>query len=677
MIRSLLTLLAAGTLAAAPAAAQDCTQSRVVHGALLETSSGPYDPGDTFEATLQIWSPTAGEDVGVSTVVLDYNNAAISFAASPVEGTDYEYLRYDGAGRPTVDNASATYASDVRVTNPSRIVPLVELTATTSGAGRAEAMPTTPTNVLRLRWTVVDATQGIVVTPHSQQVYNGPGGPAACYTNGTWTGVEAGQQVIAGTSGWRMLGAPAGDLTTDVLAGLNLVQGVPGHFPTSAANLYVGYTGTAYGTAPAAGTPIAPGLGFVWYFYAPSDFPGTPPPTFAPLPMTVHHAGPSAASFRSGSELGAPSVALPLHTAGNTWNLIANPFATALDVSQIAPTGGTFASAVVQTWDVGPGGVGSYVLSSTEGDRVAGWQGFYLDNATATGASIPSAARTTGATFHDVTDSPTNTPADARTADARALLPFTLDGVASDGTPLFDRAIVLALDDTASPDWDLFDARKLTPMTPSYAALAFVGDRDGAPVLKAQDARPVTEEGFGVPLVLDVAGADASLTLRWDLSALPDDLPIALRDMLTGDHVDLRATDRYDFTSAATSPARTLAPGTSLDAAHDARFQILVGNAVIVSTTPGAQSYELALLAPSPNPVRDRVRLRFTLAESTPVRLALYDVLGREVALVESGDRPAGAHDISLSTAGLASGIYVVRLDAGGETLTRRLTVAR
>lgn len=673
MLRSLLTWIITGSVVALgmPASAQDCAESRVVHGSLVETSSGPYAPGDTFEATLQIWSPTAGGDVGVSTLVLDFNDAAISFAASPVAGTDYEYLRYQGAGRPTVDDGSATYASGVRVTNASRIVPLVDLTATTSGAGRGEALPTTPTAVLRLRWTVVDATEGIVVTPRSQQVYTGPGGPAACYANGTWTGVEVGQQILAGAAGWRMLGAPAGGLTTDVLAGLNLVQGVPGHLPTAPANLYVGYDGTAYGTSPAAGTAIAPGLGFVWYLYDASAFPGSPPATFVPLPMTVHHAGPSAASFRSGGELGAGSVSLPMHSAGNGWNLLANPFATALDVTQIAATGGTFASAVVQTWDVGPGG-GSYVLSSTEGDRVAGWQGFYLDNASATGATIPASARTTGATFHDVAG-----PTATRSRDARTLLPFTLDGVADDGAPLADRALVLALDDAASPDWDLLDARKLTPMTASYAALAFLGERDGEAVLKAQESRPASDDGFAVPLVLDVAGADASLTLRWDLSALPDDLPLALRDLLTGEQIDLRATDRYPFTSSATSAARTAAPATTLEAPADARFQLLVGDAVVVSDAPGAGAYDLALLAPTPNPVRDRVRLRFTLAEASVVRLVLYDVLGREVALVASGDRMAGAHDVSVSTAGLASGVYVVRLNAGGAQLTRRLTVAQ
>ena len=71
-------------------------------------------------------------------------------------------------------------------------------------------------------------------------------------------------------------------------------------------------------------------------------------------------------------------------------------------------------------------------------------------------------------------------------------------------------------------------------MTPSYAALAFLGERDGEAVLKAQEARPASDEGFAVPLVLDVAGTDAALTLRWDLSALPDDLPLALVDTLTG-----------------------------------------------------------------------------------------------------------------------------------------------
>jgi hypothetical protein len=67
----------------------------------------------------------------------------------------------------------------------------------------------------------------------------------------------------------------------------------------------------------------------------------------------------------------------------------------------------------------------------------------------------------------------------------------------------------------------------------------------------------------------------------------------------------------------------------------------------------------------------------FRLPEAGPVRLAVYDALGREVAVVAEGWRAAGAHEAALDAAALPAGVYLARLTAGARTATRRLTVAR
>ncbi|MEM6327467.1 MAG: T9SS type A sorting domain-containing protein [Bacteroidota bacterium] len=84
-----------------------------------------------------------------------------------------------------------------------------------------------------------------------------------------------------------------------------------------------------------------------------------------------------------------------------------------------------------------------------------------------------------------------------------------------------------------------------------------------------------------------------------------------------------------------------------------------------------------ALAPPMPNPARDRVTLRYGLDVPGPARVALVDMLGREVALAAEGDHSHGFHEATLSTRALASGVYVVRLEADGRFLTRTLTVVR
>jgi hypothetical protein len=94
---------------------------------------------------------------------------------------------------------------------------------------------------------------------------------------------------------------------------------------------------------------------------------------------------------------------------------------------------------------------------------------------------------------------------------------------------------------------------------------------------------------------------------------------------------------------------------------------------------PSAHASE-AVAAPavvSPNPATGRAALAFALDEPTVVRVALYDVLGREVALLRDGPMGAGAHEVAFDVSPLPAGVYVWRLSAGARVETGRLTVAR
>lgn len=76
------------------------------------------------------------------------------------------------------------------------------------------------------------------------------------------------------------------------------------------------------------------------------------------------------------------------------------------------------------------------------------------------------------------------------------------------------------------------------------------------------------------------------------------------------------------------------------------------------------------------NPVRGAATVRFSTETTGTARLALYDVLGRRVATLADGVA-AGAQTARLETAGMAPGVYLLRLDAGGRVLTQAVTVVR
>lgn len=94
---------------------------------------------------------------------------------------------------------------------------------------------------------------------------------------------------------------------------------------------------------------------------------------------------------------------------------------------------------------------------------------------------------------------------------------------------------------------------------------------------------------------------------------------------------------------------------------------------------PEAESSALpeavSLHAAYPNPFAARTMLGFTLTEAGPVRLVVYDALGREIARLVDATREAGEHTVAFDASHLPSGTYVVRLEAGGAVQTQRLTL--
>jgi M6 family metalloprotease-like protein len=78
-----------------------------------------------------------------------------------------------------------------------------------------------------------------------------------------------------------------------------------------------------------------------------------------------------------------------------------------------------------------------------------------------------------------------------------------------------------------------------------------------------------------------------------------------------------------------------------------------------------------------PNPFNPSTSIRYEIAEGGHVLLAVYDVLGREVATLVNERKPAGTYAVQFSGSGLASGIYFCRLTAGTLIETRKLVLER
>lgn len=78
-----------------------------------------------------------------------------------------------------------------------------------------------------------------------------------------------------------------------------------------------------------------------------------------------------------------------------------------------------------------------------------------------------------------------------------------------------------------------------------------------------------------------------------------------------------------------------------------------------------------------PNPFNPSTLIRYGLPERTRVRLVVYSALGQEVAVVRSGEMEAGYHEERFDARGLASGVYLCRLEAGAYVRIRKLMIIR
>jgi hypothetical protein len=96
---------------------------------------------------------------------------------------------------------------------------------------------------------------------------------------------------------------------------------------------------------------------------------------------------------------------------------------------------------------------------------------------------------------------------------------------------------------------------------------------------------------------------------------------------------------------------------------------------VAVSQDPVPDQIELG--QNYPNPFNAMTVIRFFLPAPARVRLVLYDMLGAEIAVLDEGARPAGETVVRFDGSGLASGVYLYRLQAGPWRQTRRMLLIR
>ena len=78
-------------------------------------------------------------------------------------------------------------------------------------------------------------------------------------------------------------------------------------------------------------------------------------------------------------------------------------------------------------------------------------------------------------------------------------------------------------------------------------------------------------------------------------------------------------------------------------------------------------------IAHYPNPFAGAATITYELPNTSHVALRIYDILGRELAVLVNERQGAGLHSAQLDASAWPSGVYLYRLEAGNQVATGRV----
>jgi len=104
---------------------------------------------------------------------------------------------------------------------------------------------------------------------------------------------------------------------------------------------------------------------------------------------------------------------------------------------------------------------------------------------------------------------------------------------------------------------------------------------------------------------------------------------------------------------------------------------VRMGQTVTAVTEPPAVVNRLQMMPAHPNPFNAATTLRYTVPVSGDITLAVYNIAGQHVADLVNNHVIAGEHRVQWNASGISSGVYLIRLDAAGTTVSQKVVLLK
>lgn len=188
----------------------------------------------------------------------------------------------------------------------------------------------------------------------------------------------------------------------------------------------------------------------------------------------------------------------------------------------------------------------------------------------------------------------------------------------------------------------------------------------GVPVDSSTSITVDLDETVDTTVILTVEG-DTSFT--HEMTDLSYTFPAKL-----GDYFELSLnlnSETYNY-----SPAmRTVIFAYDNTALVDTTYSFNVNKVVAIADYP--DEMEHLLMDCYPNPFNPATSIDFRLPSDSDVEMCIFNLLGRKIATLVDMPMEQGAYEARWNASDIPSGIYVVRLRAGGETVFQKLTLLK
>jgi uncharacterized protein (DUF1501 family) len=178
-----------------------------------------------------------------------------------------------------------------------------------------------------------------------------------------------------------------------------------------------------------------------------------------------------------------------------------------------------------------------------------------------------------------------------------------------------------------------------------------------------------TDHGTAAPLF--VFGEKVSGGVFGNNPVLPASATVNDNIAMQFDFRMIYASILRDWFGASTTKVQTVLPN------HTDKLPLIQTSAILAAPEQATGPTGFSLEQNYPNPFNPTTVFSCQLPVASMVRLVVYDILGREVAVLIDGEMPAGRHSVTFDARDLASGVYLYRLEAGTFIETKRMTLLR